>query len=952
MENELANQFKKLKKIEKNFFGMTVGGYYIYPFVRTKLYGMILNHMSLGEKGTKSLRQLPGPSDRNCYISQALERIPDDVDTLLIPFYRFDFSENRIVDEKSDFVWTSVNGEWGKVLRLVYRNQSGFQLAEDNTYYLTDLMTIAESNPLTIKGVISDEELVELRKFEKAVQSEMGFLFPLGEYINEFYNRGKIIGDFLDALLDRIKPKRIVMPASYLFPQIQIAAKKHSIPLIDIQYAAFTPNHVGYDYDDQYPFFPDKIIGWGKEWDKREIFGPQAYSFAVMPSKSTYKAKTLNPQKVVFISQNLITKLVIRRAARFSDVFEDYKVVVKLHPNDSLSAEMKEMFSSRKNLSYAIDSSYLDAKYVVGVGSSLIFELNNSGRSIIVMSDVYLSALIEDSSFTYSSNLIEDFKNIIAEKEPISKSGLNSDDLMKLQNNSSPIRFNLVKTDLKKLLSIVVTVTSEEILNFRLLWFSISQLTLWKSGRLEVIFVDVDDSGIANQFFESDVRNIKIITLTKRKVRMEARLAGFKSSVGKYVYFLDGDDYLNGTELDRAVNLASQKDAEVVVAGVILKKEKNSEISIRKTSEHFFTSRELFFDSEISTKVLFLHNHIYKRSTLHIPYFENVKDIEIGEDHFFNNLVYMNSDSFLELPFALNIYVKHGDPETAKPLTAQQYEMILNRMVSHLISFEPRPENLRYVRNYIRNFYLNNLQVRVLKDNPHLVTKEVSLELTRVNDAIRRRFGNAVPLYKTTLKDLRRRISRLKISGNVYSDLESVEFSDSIGQSIELSDFEQSDGSFVLKIASLSLGTTNFVSKIGREFVNNSQAKITDSGLYIISTHKILKIIKVDNEMLVDKVFGKMTARLKKGRVRVSFNEKVEGVINGVEFYSSQLDLPLRKEIQIIFFKWDNVRFKSLEIDGEIDVQFKNNLLIIKPQRLTLSQKINIMFNKIFNICK
>lgn len=83
---------------------------------------------------------------------------------------------------------------------------------------------------------------------------------------------------------------------------------------------------------------------------------------------------------------------------------------------------------------------------------------------------------------------------------------------------------------------------------------------------LEIILVDdgsTDSSGkICDEYVEKDSR--VVVVHKKNEGPSKTRNAGLENANGKYVYFLDSDDYIESTALELLINTAESKQADLV----------------------------------------------------------------------------------------------------------------------------------------------------------------------------------------------------------------------------------------------------------------------------------------------------------------------------------------------------------------------------------------------------
>ena len=95
----------------------------------------------------------------------------------------------------------------------------------------------------------------------------------------------------------------------------------------------------------------------------------------------------------------------------------------------------------------------------------------------------------------------------------------------------------------------------------------VSCLNNQEIDNMEIILVDdgsTDDSLKIAKQIESEYKNVKFVC-KKHSGLSDTRNVGFQHATGKYVYFLDVDDFLEKNALKKAVELAERNMADIVV---------------------------------------------------------------------------------------------------------------------------------------------------------------------------------------------------------------------------------------------------------------------------------------------------------------------------------------------------------------------------------------------------
>ena len=134
--------------------------------------------------------------------------------------------------------------------------------------------------------------------------------------------------------------------------------------------------------------------------------------------------------------------------------------------------------------------------------------------------------------------------------------------------------------------------------------------------KVEFIFVNdgSTDKSIMNLKKYNDCR-IKIINRENGGLSA-ARNTGMKAAIGKYILFLDSDDYLKDNKaLERMYKIAEENDSDIVVGNAVKVYEDGSELPI-------YRDEEIFFECTLKSK-LFLKEFI-KKDSIQVPVWMNL----------------------------------------------------------------------------------------------------------------------------------------------------------------------------------------------------------------------------------------------------------------------------------------------------------------------------------------
>ncbi|NSY46094.1 bifunctional glycosyltransferase/CDP-glycerol:glycerophosphate glycerophosphotransferase [Agrobacterium tumefaciens] len=141
-------------------------------------------------------------------------------------------------------------------------------------------------------------------------------------------------------------------------------------------------------------------------------------------------------------------------------------------------------------------------------------------------------------------------------------------------------------------------------------------------GNIETILVDdasPDDSMMAAARIASSLSNVKTIHLEKNVGLSGARNEGMNAASGKYIFFLDSDDWLDRGAIEKAVSKAEQGDAEVVILDYY-RANINGKLTRAKDRTPYQDSNLTFFDPKERQSALKILNlaqiKLYRRDFL------------------------------------------------------------------------------------------------------------------------------------------------------------------------------------------------------------------------------------------------------------------------------------------------------------------------------------------------
>lgn len=227
---------------------------------------------------------------------------------------------------------------------------------------------------------------------------------------------------------------------------------------------------------------------------------------------------------------------------------------------------------------------------------------------------------------------------------------------------------------------------------------------------LEIILVNdgsTDDSlKICMDYKEKDKR---IVIINKINGGLsDARNKGIDAANGKYICFVDSDDYISSTYVELLYNEARKNNTDIVLCGI---KNVNDEKKI--LSEYGYkknivkSGKELLFDyyQENGVEVIVAWNKLYKRELFN-TYRYNVG--KIHEDEFLTYKILYNLDKVSIISDKLYYYRKNDTSIVNKKFNLKRLDLI-EALENRMTFFKENSENKLYILTV-------ELYVWVLKD--------------------------------------------------------------------------------------------------------------------------------------------------------------------------------------------------------------------------------------------
>ena len=180
----------------------------------------------------------------------------------------------------------------------------------------------------------------------------------------------------------------------------------------------------------------------------------------------------------------------------------------------------------------------------------------------------------------------------------------------------------------------------------------IKSLTTQKRNLIEIIIVDDNSQDGSNSLYIKYKKifkkeEIKIINLKKNQGPGYCRNVGIKNSTGKYITFLDSDDYYINNGLEKIINILQKNNPDILINNNLRNKKpflndfffKNFKKKKYKKNEYYNISNKYGLNLNECWKIVIKKN-IIKKNQIKFP------EIYIGEDQCFVYDCILKSNTF------------------------------------------------------------------------------------------------------------------------------------------------------------------------------------------------------------------------------------------------------------------------------------------------------------------
>ena len=286
----------------------------------------------------------------------------------------------------------------------------------------------------------------------------------------------------------------------------------------------------------------------------------------------------------------------------------------------------------------------------------------------------------------------------------------------------------------KPLVSVIMPVyNAEEFLDR-----SISSIINQTYDNLEVLLIDdcsTDNSyNILKEYAKKDKR-IKVFHNQENQHVSETRNVGIRNSTGKYLYFIDSDDFIDNDYIEHLVNTAEKENADVVVNPNIYQY-KNGRKKLNILTETFNKEKDNKNYNIIAIKVFpSVYNRLYKKDIQekYDIFFDNT--IKVGEDGIFNIFFFSKSNNIIFI--SPNSFYYYNKTNNNSILTLAEYKTFFDN------TFNVITKTYHYIKennlfDKVIGFNLCDLEVALFSKyfNQEKYNKDKQIDYQKVRDFI------------------------------------------------------------------------------------------------------------------------------------------------------------------------------------------------------------------------
>ena len=199
----------------------------------------------------------------------------------------------------------------------------------------------------------------------------------------------------------------------------------------------------------------------------------------------------------------------------------------------------------------------------------------------------------------------------------------------------------------------------------------------------------------------------------------KARNIGLNNAVGKYIFFIDSDDYIHSKTLEILYTKAIEYDGDLVVGNYSEVKnysEKSINCEVNEKDVNIKSGIELLKESYATENTLYLAvwNKLIKRELIKGLRFP--EDIFIGEDHYICNILYFNARKVIIIQnITYFYYINNLNSITKSNLTIDSVQQV-EAYEKEYIFFKEKDKDKDILNILLKRILLTCIHLRYIAD--------------------------------------------------------------------------------------------------------------------------------------------------------------------------------------------------------------------------------------------
>ena len=306
-----------------------------------------------------------------------------------------------------------------------------------------------------------------------------------------------------------------------------------------------------------------------------------------------------------------------------------------------------------------------------------------------------------------------------------------------------------------------------------------------KNNLIEIIIINdgsTDKTLEKCESFQKQYQNIKIINQKNSGVSY-SRNIGIENASGKYIMFVDSDDYLEENSLEKIQELLSENIDILRYSYIIKDKNKNTEVIFEKETFNLIKQKDEFFEKFFQkTNQNVIWGQVINKQLLNDIKFTH--NIFYGEDLLFNCQLYNKCKYIRYTDTILYNYKQNADSITRNYKNSKVKSKIENLIyVFEKIISDYKDENL--IRG-IQNKFIGEIvpQIMMLTFDKNTTKNEIINQMTDIlnNDIFTKIFDNisekqlTMCRYKKAYKFMKeKKVKKVYFYSKIYKQLKTVQ---------------------------------------------------------------------------------------------------------------------------------------------------------------------------------